>query len=169
MCQLSTSLLTLKKGLLLGLFITVLNVNFAFAQNCSANLTVEKDRNVKSASIGDGASFNMVLTNTSSEAATYFITTKSLKESCATQNKMTSAPNVILNVSLKGSNKLALSNNALTLKSGETKNFKVYATLPPKTPYNTWSCIEVIATSKECDQPAASTIVRVFVPEPSDG
>lgn len=169
MSHLFTSLLTLRKGFLLGLFITVLNINFSFAQNCSANLSVEKDRSVKSAYKDDGATFNMLLTNTSSKADTYVISTKSLKESCATENKKTAAPNVTLNVSLMDRDQSAMSSNTFTLKSGETRRFKVYATIPAKTPYDTWSCIEVLATSKECDQAVARTTVRVFIPKPSDG
>lgn len=167
MSQSFTSLLTFRKGIFIGVLIFLATVNFGFAQNCNANLSVEKDRNVKSV-YKDGTAFNMVLTNTSSKSATYVISTKNLKESCSNENKKTSAPNVTLNVEVRGSDSQKAANNSLTLKGGETRTFKIFVSIPSKTPYNTWSCIEVQVTSDVCPSPA-STVISVFVPEPSEG
>lgn len=169
MYQLFTSLLLVKRGLFLVLLITVLNFNFAFAQNCSAKLSVDKERNAKSAYKNDPAVFNMVLTNTSSKSTTYIISTKNLKESCATENKKTSAPNVSLNVEMKNNDSTGSVNNSLTLAAGETRTFKIQVSIPQNTPFDNWSCIEVSAKANECSQQVANTILRVFVPEPSDG
>jgi hypothetical protein len=169
MYQLFTSMTLVKKGLIFGFFIAVLNINFSYAQNCSAKLTVEKDRSAKSTYKNDPAIFNMVLTNTSSASTTYIIATQNLKESCATEDKKTSAPNVSLNVEIKNNESSGAANNSLTLKAGETRTFKIYVSIPLNTPYNTWSCIEVSAKANECSQNVATTNLRVFVPEPSEG
>lgn len=162
--------LTSKKYLFLGFLIAILSFNTASAQSCSADLSVAKDRHVKSAYSDDPASFTMVLKNTSSKTISYTIATRDLKESCATKNKQTKAPNVSLDVEIElGGSSRPVAGNAITLRSGETRNFTIYASVPPKTPYNTWSCIEVSASADECSQVVASTILSVFVPEPSDG
>lgn len=163
------SKLTFRNSILLGFFIAVLNVGSVFAQNCSATLSVEKDRNAKSAYTDDGATFNMVLTNTSSRKTTYVVSTVSLKESCSNDAYKTSAPNVTLNVKIKNNESSGVANNSITLAAGETRKFKIFVTVPANTPFNTWSCIEVSAKGSECNQPSSSTVLRVYVPEPSEG
>ncbi len=166
----STSFLTSKKGLLMGALFVLLNVTFSFSQNCNATLSVEKNRNVKSV-YKNGATYTMVLTNNSSQTAVYNLSSTILKESCATENRKTSVPNVALNVAFRSSSKTSynLNGNSITLKGGETKTFQVFLTIPERTPYNSWSCIEIDAKATGCNGPAASTVLRVFVPEPSEG
>lgn len=163
------SLLTIRKGLLLGFFVAVLTVNFAFSQNCSATLSVEKDRNVKSAYEDDAASFNLVLTNTSSKSMTYVITTKNLQNACSNDIHKNTGANVPLTVDIKGDNLAGPTANALTLAAGETRKFRISVSVPPSTPKNRWSCIEVMAQGRDCNQPADTTTLRVYVPKPSDG
>ncbi|MEM0519288.1 MULTISPECIES: FixG Ig-like domain-containing protein [Aequorivita] len=165
MYQLSTII----KGLMLVIFVAVLNINFVSAQNCNATLSVEKDRNAQSAYTEDGATFNMVLTNTSSKKVTYIISSTNLEESCANDAYKTSAPNVALNVAVKSSANASVANNALTLAAGETRKFKIYVSVPARTPSNVWSCIKISAKGSECAEPSSSTTLRVYVPEPSEG
>ncbi len=162
-------LLVIRKGLILAIFVAVLNINFAFGQNCSATLSVEKDRNAKSAYHDNGATFSMVLTNTSSRKATYNISTENLSESCANDTYKTAAPNVSLNVEIKGNVSSNAANSTLTLAAGETRKFTIYVTVPARTPSKSWSCIKVSAKASECNQPSSSTVLRVYVPEPSEG
>ncbi|MAP80322.1 MAG: hypothetical protein CL526_04445 [Aequorivita sp.] len=157
------------KSLMLTVFLCLVSFTSANSQNCSATLSVEKDRNARSAYEDEGAIFNMVLTNTSSRQTTYTISTKSLEASCANDNYRTSAPNVSLNVSVRNRNNASVANNSLTLSAGETREFQIYVSVPAQTPLNTWSCIEVLAQGTDCARPATSTTLRVFVPEPSDG
>ena len=169
MYQFITLLTKFQKGLLVALVTSVFNISAAFAQNCSATLKVEKDRNAKSAYSDDAAVFNMVLTNTSANSVTYIMDTKNLTESCATENKKTATPNVPLNVEVRAGNSTGAVGNSITLRGGETRSFKIYVSVPPRTPFNTWSCIEVSAKGAECNEATASTVLRVFVPEPSEG
>jgi hypothetical protein len=111
----------------------------------------------------------MVLTNTSARKTTYIITSENLRESCANDAYKTSIPNVSLNVAVKNHDASSVANNSLTLAAGETRKFKIYVSVPASTPFNAWSCIEVSARGSECNQPSTSTVLRVYVPEPSDG
>jgi hypothetical protein len=54
---------TIKNGLFLAIFFAVIGINFASAQNCSATLSVKKDRIAKSAYEVKETTFNMVLKN----------------------------------------------------------------------------------------------------------
>jgi hypothetical protein len=142
------------------------------SQNCSAELSVKKNRNFESA-VEDGASFILVLKNTSSKTATYSLSTTNLLEPCDNENSTTKNSrrnNVNLNVSIQ-SNSLSrgIPNNEITLKAGETYNFVVKVTVPKGTPYNSWSCIDVEAQSKNCTSGPAKTTLSVFVPDPSEG
>lgn len=161
--------LSIKKGFLLGLFVVFLNAPFALSQNCGAILTVEKDRNVKSAYEDDAASFNMLLKNTSARTVTYLISTKNLKESCANDIHKTSAANVSLNVMVKNNQNAGPAVSSLTLAPGETRKFNISVAVPANTAKNRWSCIEVFAKGEGCSQPADSTVLRVYVPENSNG
>lgn len=165
----STSFFTSKKGLLIGALFLLFHISFSFSQNCSGTLAVEKNRNVKSV-YKNGATYTMVLTNNSSQSTVYDLSSTILKKSCATENRKTSVPNVALNVAFRSNSTTSyLTGNSITLKGGETKSFQVFLTIPERTPYNSWSCIEINAKAKGCTGPAASTILRVFVPEPSEG
>lgn len=160
---------TIKRGFLLGLFVVLMNSGFAWSQNCNATLTVEKNRNVKSAYQDDPATFRMVLTNTTAGSVTYIINTKNLEQSCANDIHRTSAPNVALNVAVRSTTSAGPVVDAITLSPGETRKFNIEVGVPQNTPKDRWSCIEVSAQGKNCSQPAASTTLRVYVPENSDG
>ena len=162
-------LLLKRKGLILAIFVAAININFAYGQNCSATLSVEKDRNAKSAYQDNGATFNMVLTNTSSRKDTYNILTENLSESCASDTYKTSAPNVPLNVEIKGHVSSNAASSSITLAAGETRKFTIYVTVPARTASKSWSCIKVSAKGVDCNQSLSSTILRVYVPEPSEG
>lgn len=139
-----------------------------FSQNCTPILKVEKDRNAKSV-YQNGATFSMVITNTSSQRNTYDISTMNLLESCVPKGKKNSGLNVSLNVEIQDNNSSKITSNSITLNGGETRTFRIFVTIPPKTPYNSWSCIEVRAMAKGCSGKIASTILSVFVPKPSEG
>ena len=144
---------------------------------CSADLSVEKNRNYKSA-YADGVSFKLILTNTSSNTNTYSLSTKKLEGACGkssntgkTSSKSQNS-NIDLNVSIQAnaSSKSAnrKSNNEITLRSGQSYKFIVKVTAPKGTPYNNWGCIEVDAISKDCGSSSATTILNVYVPDPSE-
>jgi len=148
-----------------------INKNVDNYQDCKADLSVEKNRSFKSAD-EEGTQFTLYLENTSSKTATYVLSTKNLEEPCDNlKGRANSGANVNLNVSIQSNNGVISSskgNNEVTLRSGETHKFFVNITVPEGTRYNTWSCIEVSATSKSCTN-SESTILSVFVPDPSEG
>ncbi|GHC61632.1 hypothetical protein GCM10008083_28540 [Ulvibacter litoralis] len=145
-----------------------LGVFSGYSQSCNVELSVEKNRNTKSAD-ESGAEFWMVLKNTSSSSASYDLSALSLEESCATKNKMTSAANVKLDVNILSQESNSLAGKGISLKAGQTYKFKVFVTVPKGTKYGTWSCIEVKAKSSACKQDINGTMLRVFVPDPSEG
>ena len=139
-----------------------------YYQDCNAELSVHKDRSFKSAT-EDGASFKLTLTNTSSKAATYKLSTTNLDEPCNnTGDRASAESNVKLDVAIQSHTLRAVPNNEITLKSGESYSFSVKVTVPNGTKYNKWSCINVEAKSKSCNSTTVKTL-SVFVPEPSEG
>lgn len=159
----------LRKRFLMMFFLFMgLGVFSGYSQNCKAELSVEKNRNTKSAD-ESGADFWVVLKNTSSSTVTYDLSTYNLEESCATKNKMTTASNVKLDVKILSENSKALVEKGISLKAGQSYRFKVFVTVPIGTKYNTWSCVEVRAIPGSCKQNIISTMLKVFVPDPSKG
>ena len=139
-----------------------------YYQDCKAELSVHKDRSFKSAA-QDGATFKLTLTNTSSKAATYTLSTTNLSEPCDNKGgRATYGSNVNLNVSIQSNTLRAIPSNEITLKSGESYSFVVKVTVPDGTKTNSWSCINVEAQSKNCSSKSIKTL-SVFVPEPSEG
>lgn len=139
----------------------------AFSQNCRAQLSVEKDRNTRSASEGDDTSFWVVLTNNSSKTETYSISTVNLKTSCDNQYNRTNEPNVPLSVSMTGNDSRSAFNGSTSLRPGQSYRFRVDVSVPAGTPFNRWSCIEVQAKTPTCTNPATTTL-KVLVSDPSE-
>jgi hypothetical protein len=141
--------------------------NVEYYQDCNTELAVEKDRSFKSAD-EDGASFTLILTNTSSKEATYTLSTRNLLEPCNNSYDKSTAANVNLNVSIQTNTLKGPSENKITLKSGQEYKFVVNVTVPKGTKYNTWSCIDVEAKSENCSA-ITKTRLSVFVPDPTEG
>ncbi len=140
---------------------------FDDAQNCKASLSVEKDRNFKSAD-QDGASFVLILENKSNSSATYTINTRNLETACYGKNKP-SASNVSLQAALSAYDSILIADNEISLEGGEEVKFEINVTIPEGTPINSWSCIEVEAIPQSCASPPIKTTLSVFVPNPSEG
>lgn len=148
------------------------------SQNCSAELTVEKNRSFKSAD-EDGANFKLTLKNTSSSRNSYVIKTSMSSSPCSNKNesarsnkKGSSIKNSNLNISFnsnesRGTGKKQ-SSNLISIEAGQTKEFTITATAPNGTPYNTWGCIKVEAVSDNCKTTSDEIILSVFVPDPSE-
>lgn len=148
-------------------------------QNCTAELSVNKNRNFESADHLDGTSFTVILKNTSTRSATYTISTNNLLQTCSNtiskninkDRNRSASSNVDLNVSIetdnsKGSN---TSRPEIMIAGGQEYRFKVNISVPKETPFNTWSCIEVEARSNNCSSNSVKTVLSVFVTDPSEG
>jgi hypothetical protein len=158
--------------LLLGSNASTEKVNVSFNQNCSAELTVEKDRRFQSAD-EDGAEFKLTLKNTSSSTASYDITTKMLSTPCSnTKSKsIVATKNSDMNVSYKSDNSSTTAQknmNTMTLAPGASKEFIVNVTAVEGAKYNSWGCVEVKAISSNCNNASAELVLSVFVPDPSE-
>ena len=144
--------------------------------DCSAQLIVEKDRSFKSAD-QDGAQFVLVLTNTSRNTKTFNLSTRNLSEPCSNKaqyNRRSSPKNSELDVSFQNStyNRNSAntpSQNEIQLNSGESYKFIVSVEVPKGTPFNTWSCIEIEAKSKDCISLSETKTLSVYVADPSEG
>ena len=156
-------------------FVSINTDDIANSKNCESELTVEKNRNTRSAD-ETGTSFRLVLKNTSSTTQTYYLSANNAATACTNNSKYNQrsagSKNVSLNVSLETKNsdhsqrsKL----NEITLNSGQSYSFDVYVSVPKNTPYNTWSCIQVEAKSKSCGTLSSKTTLNVYVPDPSEG
>ena len=142
---------------------------------CSAELSVEKNRNSKSAFDENGVTFLLNLINTSTNSNTYFLTTEKIKGLCGNNtNKRSSTKNIDLEVTflMKNSNKAKVNTDSfdyeIKLQPGESFKFEVNLKVPKNTPFFNWGCIEIIAQSKDCSTESAKTILSVYVPDPND-
>jgi hypothetical protein len=161
----------------LAVTISVTDTTTTNYNDCSAQLIVENDRNSKSAD-EDGAQFILVLTNTSRSTKTFNLSSKNLTEPCNTNtsqyNRGTTSNNTVLDITFQSmsSNRNSSTNaspSSILLKSGESYKFIVNVKAPKGTPFNTWSCIEVEATSTECKSISETKTLSVFVIDPSEG
>lgn len=139
-------------------------------QECHSELTVEKNRSYKSAD-QDGATFYLALTNQSSEAAIYDISSVNISGQCKNNNNTLnlSDSNVETNIAIQQIDSDQLANSKINLDGGETFRFKVLVTVPAGTPFDRWSCIEVNAIPESCPSNSVKTILSVYVPNPSEG
>jgi hypothetical protein len=134
--------------------------------SCDAELSVEKNRSVDSAG-ENGARFFLILKNKSFNKTTYVLSAKNLQKSCGNKNMKSSGVNVNLDVSFELDNP-NLSQNEITLGSGESNKFIVNVTVPKGTSFKNWGCIEIEAKPDGCDFNNAKTILSVYVPDPSE-
>ncbi|TBN00477.1 hypothetical protein EYD45_14520 [Hyunsoonleella flava] len=165
-----------KTTIIIICFVTfLLGNNIGFSQNnsgCNAELTVEKNRSVKSAG-ENGAFFTLILKNTSSASKTYSLSVEKTKQACKKSSNSLSKGvnnNPDLDVSIQLPNNLTSksSDAAITINGGESQKFYVKVEVPSGTPYYTWSCFMVTAKSENCSTSGAEAILSVYIPNPSE-
>lgn len=146
-------------------------------QNCSAELTVEKNRSYKSAT-ENGVEFKLMLKNTSGSTNSFRLSSINLSTQCTnnTDNGLSksSVENSNVDVSFKLSNSKMSSigssdHNIITLDAGASEEFIVIGMVPNGTPYYTWGCIEVKANSISCKSVSDEIILSVYIPDPTEG
>jgi hypothetical protein len=138
------------------------------SNNCSSELRVEKDRNFKSAD-EDGTSYKLILKNLSSASQTYALSTNYLSKPCSNTRSDSGQNANQYNVELNVSMAFNRGNDQITLQPGQSEQFTINISVPEGTPYNSWSCINVEAKSDKCDSGSSSTILSVYIPNPSEG
>lgn len=165
-----TSHLTRLSRLCLLVALATLLFNFgAQAQNCSATLSAENQKNIGTAN-ENGASFTLNLTNKSSASTSYTFTATFLDTSCATPNKSNLGRNVELDVKFfdRSNNQSRAAIQGKALSAGQSGSFVVDLQVPDGTAVNRWSCVEINAIDMNCGTVAAKQLLRVFVADNSD-
>ena len=153
----------------------VIGNQHVFSQNnkgCNAELSVEKNRSIKSAG-EKSAFFTLILKNTSSSTKTFNISAGNTTYSCKKNNyNVTKGSNINpeLNVSIQWPKDIVskTNDNSITLSGGVTQKFYLKVEVPDGTPFYTWSCLKVNAKSEDCSSDGAETILSVYIPNPSE-
>lgn len=152
---------------LLVTLIVLLFSQGTIAQDCKANLSAQNQKNVGTAD-EDGTAFTLELSNPTSRTKSYRFTATFSSTPCSTPNKANLGENVVLDVSFADTSFSSQVITGMEVIPRQMKTFKVDVQVPAGTPFNRWSCIEINAIDMECGTVAATQLLRVFVPDPSE-
>lgn len=153
---------------------TLLGNNIGFSQNsfgCNAQLTVEKNRSIKS--VGDnGVFFTLILKNTTNAKKNYSITSNRSESQCKQSSNISSSTynDTDLDVTFILSTNLNSNASDLNIAIDGNSSQKIYVKVeaPEGTPYNTWSCLAINAKSDNCSTTGAEAILSVYILNPSE-
>lgn len=149
----------MKRLLLLTILTFFTCLSSLIAQN---DLEVVKGRNARSAT-ENGALFSLEITNNSSSSKEYVISTKQLDTPCDASRMKSYNANLDLDIQVVDTQR-----SALSLPAGASKIFQIKVSTRKDTPYNVWSCIEVMATTSSSTK-SSTALLKVYVPDPSEG
>lgn len=152
-------------GFAFGLF--MISSISTYGQVCDAKLEVEKQRSSKSVN-ANGALFSLILTNNSSEAMTFDVVAESSDIKCDAERMGSTGKNVLVDIAVLSNDGKSSLGNAVSLRAGEELSFKVRAMPQEGTSYNVWSCVTVKAVSRNCTSTALESMLKVFLPNPSE-
>jgi hypothetical protein len=152
-----------KKHLLTLLFLLITTISLAQSGSCSATLIVENNGNIRSTPL-DGTYYSMILTNNSSSADTFVLTSKKINASCSNTDGSSTSGNVIIHTDFINSERNSLSE--ITLSAGQSVNFYVHVTIPAGTAAQKWSCNQINATSTNCSSYTAVTVLHTYIINP---
>ncbi|MBL0738374.1 hypothetical protein JI750_15870 [Flavobacterium sp. GN10] len=152
-----------EKNLMTLLFLFVATISSAQSGSCNATLIVENNGNIRSTPL-DGTYYSMVLTNNSSSADTFVLSSKNINSSCTNTDGSSASGNVSINTDFINSSRNSLSE--ITLSAGESANFYIHITIPAGTSIQKWSCNEITATSKNCTNYSVATVLHTYIINP---
>ena len=159
---------TLKTILLFTTLITLFGYSTSYGQSCNSELVVSKNRDARSASENDPTGFQLELTNNSSKAQSYSIETSryegSFKVKGVSPSTLTSSAK--LDVSILQDRSVA--NSRITVPARSTVVFQARVSVPLGTPINKWGGIQVNAISDDCEEGKISTLLKLFVADPTE-
>lgn len=135
----------------------------SIAQQCQAELTVEKNRKYKTVS-EEGALFTLELSNKSNSTSTYTISSELLEQACGNASIKSNKPNTQVDVSVLSSNRSVLQDNTISVGPNATKKFKVLVNSAQNSSMEAWGCVQITATSKNCSS-GTSTVLSAWVSE----
>jgi hypothetical protein len=138
----------------------VTTISFGQTNSCTADLRVEKDRNIRSTPL-DGTYYSMLITNSGTSADTYHLFTSNINNSCTNTDGSSTANNVALNTTFIDTNKNPISK--VSVNPGDSVNFFIKVTVPVGTTLEKWCCTQVTAQSKTCDDYTVNTVLHTYV------
>lgn len=138
------------------------------AQSCNSVMKVSKNRDARSATEKSPTQFQIELTNNASKAQSYSIETSryagSFKVKGVSPSSLTS--NAQLSVAIFQDSRLA--NSRITVPARSTVVFQAQVAVPSGTPVNKWGGIQVNAISDACEEGKVSTLLKLFVADPTE-
>lgn len=141
----------------------------SFSQSCKAKLVTEKNRPHKSINDG-GVLFTLMLTNTSTQSSSFELLFKDFTESCVSENKKIFASDDNLNIEIQDVISKKAIDKKVFLQTGESYKFNILVTLKKQIePFNRWTCIKIIANNASCETETATTVLKIYAPNPSEG
>ncbi|WP_319226734.1 hypothetical protein [Draconibacterium orientale] len=132
--------------------------------NCDVDINAKKNRNSKNIST-EGSAYRMVITNNGSNTDTFVLRSIDINNTCTNPDGSSNADNVVLNYNFLDSENNKIT--SVTLSPGETYNFLVAVIVPNGTATNKWSCVEIVASSTNCENYSSSTVLQSMVIDPS--
>ena len=154
---------TFFKSILMLLF--VLNTSMSLGQGgCKADLKVEHDRNARSTP-PDGTYYKMEISNSGNSIDSYTLSTLDVNKTCLNPDKSLTANNVVVNIEFL--DKALKPIKEVRVNPRETVTFFAYVVVPKGTPFDKWSCTQVIAKSKACPNYKVDTILHTLVINPN--
>jgi len=140
----------------------------SFGQSCNSELNVSKDRDARSANENNPTQFQLELSNNSSKSQTYFIETTRFENSFQVRgvNKNKLAISSKLNVAIWKNNNVV--DKWITVPANSSAKIQVQISVPQGTTVNRWAAIEVTAKNNDCSNGNVSTLLKLFVTDPSE-
>lgn len=145
---------------LLLLFVFSTTITVGQSGSCSADLRVEKNRTNRSTP-ADGTYYSMVISNKGRTVDTFSLSSLNVNTTSSNPDKSSTVKNVILNVEFL--DKQFKSINEIKVNPGETISFLAHILVPKGTPFDKWSCTQVVAKSRTCSNYKVDTILHTLV------
>ncbi len=143
------------------------NFSSAYAQSCNTELIVINNRDARSASENDPTQFQLEILNNSFSSQSYHIEVANFdgifKINGEEPTRLGSDNNLIVSV-YKNNSK----NNTINVPGRSTIIFQVSVSVPIGTPVNYWGGLEVKAINDACPDGTVSTLLKLFVADPSE-
>ena len=154
-----------RKNILLVCF-TLLSVHMFAQSSCEVEIKTKDNITARDVSL-EGTYYQMTITNKGDSNDVFVLELKNNNKFCSNVDGTSNANNIVLNYSFLDSD-----NNPITevsLNTGESFNFLVLVTTPNGASLNNWSCVEIIASSKNCEDYNSSILLQTFAVDPNEG
>ncbi|UMB60076.1 hypothetical protein MHL31_13445 [Lutibacter sp. A80] len=138
----------------------------AQSSDCDIEITAYRNTTIKDVS-SKGSYYKMTMVNKGSSEGVYVLTSKDVNNTCSNVDSTSTENNVFLNYRFLDKDKNPI--DKISLSIGESIDFLIYVTAPTGTSMNKWSCVQIIASSENCENYSKSIILKSFIIDPSEG